>query len=51
MVGLGECSLDHVVFVGVTGSGRDQKVLVDFGAIGRKTVYARYLHGSDDGLN
>jgi DNA helicase-2/ATP-dependent DNA helicase PcrA len=37
--------------VGVTGSGRDQKVVVDFGGAGRKTVYARFLHGSDDGLN
>jgi DNA helicase-2/ATP-dependent DNA helicase PcrA len=37
--------------VGVSGSGHDQKVIVDFGAIGRKTVFARFLHGSDDGLN
>jgi DNA helicase II / ATP-dependent DNA helicase PcrA len=37
--------------VGVSGSGRDQKVVVDFGAVGTKTVYARFLHGSDDGLN
>jgi DNA helicase-2/ATP-dependent DNA helicase PcrA len=37
--------------VAVTGSGRDQKVTVDFGAIGQKTVVARYLSGGDDGLN
>ena len=37
--------------VAVTGSGKDLKVIVDFGAIGQKTVYARYLHVADDGLN
>jgi hypothetical protein len=37
--------------VDVSGSGRDQKVIVDFGGAGRKTVYARFLHGADDGLN
>jgi DNA helicase-2/ATP-dependent DNA helicase PcrA len=37
--------------VDVTGSGRDQKVVVDFGGVGRKTVFARFLQGSDDGLN
>jgi DNA helicase II / ATP-dependent DNA helicase PcrA len=37
--------------VGVTGSGRDQKVVVDFGGAGQKTVFARFLQGSDDGLN
>ena len=37
--------------VAVTGSGRDQKVTVDFGTIGQKTVVARYLSGGDDGLN
>jgi DNA helicase-2/ATP-dependent DNA helicase PcrA len=37
--------------VGVSGSGRDQKVVVDFGGAGRKTVFARFLHGADDGLN
>jgi DNA helicase-2/ATP-dependent DNA helicase PcrA len=37
--------------VDVSGSGRDQKVVVDFGGAGRKTVYARFLHGADDGLN
>jgi ATP-dependent DNA helicase UvrD/PcrA len=37
--------------VGVSGSGRDQKVLVDFGGAGRKTVFARFLQGTDEGLN
>jgi DNA helicase-2/ATP-dependent DNA helicase PcrA len=37
--------------VDVSGSGRDQKVVVDFGGAGRKTVFARFLHGTDDGLN
>ncbi len=37
--------------VGVSGSGRDQKVVVDFGGVGCKTVFARFLHGADDGLN
>ncbi|MGN6105712.1 MAG: 3'-5' exonuclease, partial [Kofleriaceae bacterium] len=37
--------------VGISGSGRDQKVVVDFGAIGRKTIFARYLQGVDVGLN
>jgi hypothetical protein len=37
--------------VAVTGNGRDQKVTVDFGAIGQKTVMARYLTSGDDGLN
>jgi DNA helicase-2/ATP-dependent DNA helicase PcrA len=37
--------------VGISGSGRDQKVIVDFGGVGTKTVYARFLQGSDDGLN
>ena len=40
--------------VSVTGSGKDLKVVVDFGVIGHKTVYARYLHAAahvDDGLN
>jgi DNA helicase II / ATP-dependent DNA helicase PcrA len=37
--------------VDVSGSGRDQKVVVDFGGAGRKTVFARFLHGCDDGLN
>jgi DNA helicase-2/ATP-dependent DNA helicase PcrA len=37
--------------VSVTGSGKDLKVVVDFGVIGQKTVYARYLHAADDSLN
>ena len=35
----------------VSGSGKDQKVVVDFGVIGEKTVLARFLSGGDDGLN
>jgi hypothetical protein len=37
--------------VAVSGSGKDLRVVVDFGVIGQKTVYARYLHVADDGLN
>jgi DNA helicase-2/ATP-dependent DNA helicase PcrA len=37
--------------VGITGTGRDQKVTVDFGGIGCKVVFARFLHVADDGLN
>jgi DNA helicase-2/ATP-dependent DNA helicase PcrA len=37
--------------VDVSGTGRDQKVIVDFGDAGKKTVFARFLHGTDDGLN
>jgi hypothetical protein len=40
--------------VAVTGTGKDRRVVVDFGGIGRKTVLARYLgHGASpsDGLN
>ncbi|MBL9017110.1 MAG: ATP-binding domain-containing protein, partial [Myxococcales bacterium] len=37
--------------VAVTGAGKDQKVVVDFGVIGQKTVFARYLQGGDDGFN
>ena len=37
--------------IDVSGSGRDQKVVVDFGGAGRKTVFARFLAGVDDGLN
>jgi DNA helicase-2/ATP-dependent DNA helicase PcrA len=37
--------------VSVTGTGKDQKVVVDFGVIGQKTVFARYLQGGDDGFN
>ncbi|MBL0220509.1 MAG: UvrD-helicase domain-containing protein [Myxococcales bacterium] len=37
--------------VSVTGTGKDQKVVVDFGVIGQKTVFARYLQGGDSGFN
>ncbi|HEY5937134.1 MAG TPA: hypothetical protein VIU61_20930, partial [Kofleriaceae bacterium] len=37
--------------VAVSGTGKDQKVVVDFGAIGTKTVFARYLNATDDSLN
>jgi DNA helicase II / ATP-dependent DNA helicase PcrA len=37
--------------VSTSGIGKDLKVIVDFGVIGQKTVYARYLHVADDGLN
>ena len=37
--------------VAVSGSGKDQRVVVDFGAIGTKTVFARYLNATDDSLN
>ena len=37
--------------VAVAGTGKDQKVVVDFGAIGRKTVFARFLAATDDSLN
>ena len=37
--------------VAVSGTGKDQKVVVDFGAIGTKTVFARYLNPTDDSLN
>jgi len=40
--------------VAVTGAGKDRRVVVDFGAIGTKTVFAKFLgHGSpgNDGLN
>ena len=37
--------------VAISGQGKDQKVLVDFGAIGQKTVFARYLQPSDYDLN
>ena len=37
--------------VSVSGSGKDCKIVVDFGVIGQKTVFARYLQGGDDGLN
>ncbi|HEX3762191.1 MAG TPA: UvrD-helicase domain-containing protein [Kofleriaceae bacterium] len=38
--------------VAVTGTGKDCRVVVDFGAVGRKTVFAKFLeHGSGDRLN
>jgi hypothetical protein len=37
--------------VAVAGTGKDQKVVVDFGARGRKTVFARFLAAADDSLN
>ncbi len=39
--------------VAVAGIGKDQKVVVDFGSIGRKTVFARFLaaDGTADDLN
>ena len=40
--------------VAVAGVGKDQKVIVDFGTLGRKTVFARFLAAEatgDDGLN
>jgi len=38
--------------VAVTGTGKDRRVVVDFGAVGRKTVFAKFLaHGAADSLN
>ncbi len=37
--------------VSMSGQGKDQKIVVDFGAIGQKTVFARYLQPSDYDLN
>jgi hypothetical protein len=39
--------------VAVTGTGKDRRVVVDFGAIGTKTVFASFLDpsSSSDGLN
>ncbi len=37
--------------ISVSGTGKEQKVVVDFGVIGQKTVFARFLSGGDDGLN
>ncbi len=39
--------------VAVAGTGRDQKVVVDFGTLGRKTVFARFLaaEAAGDDLN
>lgn len=46
-------AVSHATFgpgrvVEVTGRGQDLKVLVDFGAIGKKRIYARYLAPEDD---
>jgi DNA helicase-2/ATP-dependent DNA helicase PcrA len=35
--------------VGVSGRGGDQKVVVDFAAVGCKTVYARFLREAEEG--
>jgi len=38
--------------VAITGSGKDCRVVVDFAAVGRKTVFAKFLeHGAGDRLN
>ncbi len=40
--------------VAVTGTGKDRRVVVDFGVVGRKTVFAKFLDHSSpsgDGLN
>jgi len=38
--------------VAVTGAGKDCRVVVDFAAVGRKTVFAKFLeHGASDRLN
>jgi DNA helicase-2/ATP-dependent DNA helicase PcrA len=42
--------------VAVTGSGKDCRVVVDFGSVGRKTVFAKFLehatgNSTSDGLN
>jgi DNA helicase-2/ATP-dependent DNA helicase PcrA len=38
--------------VAITGTGKDCRVVVDFAAVGRKTVFAKFLgHGSSDRLN
>ncbi len=39
--------------VGISGQGKDQKVVVDFGVIGTKTVFARFLASAtlDESLN
>jgi len=44
-------TLGHGRVVSVAGAGKDQKVLVDFGPIGQKTVFARFLSAGDDGFN
>jgi DNA helicase-2/ATP-dependent DNA helicase PcrA len=37
--------------VAVSGQGKDTKVIVDFPQAGRKTIFAKFLRVSDDGLN
>jgi DNA helicase-2/ATP-dependent DNA helicase PcrA len=38
--------------VAITGTGKDCRVVVDFAAVGRKTVFAKFLeHGAGDRLN
>ena len=38
--------------VAVTGTGKDRRVVVDFAAVGKKTVFAKFLDpASSDGLN
>ncbi|HMG53688.1 MAG TPA: hypothetical protein VK601_09400, partial [Kofleriaceae bacterium] len=38
--------------VAVTGTGKDCRVVVDFGTVGRKTVFAKFLESSPGtGLN
>jgi DNA helicase-2/ATP-dependent DNA helicase PcrA len=39
--------------VAVTGAGKDRRVVVDFAAVGRKTVFAKFLdhNAAGDGLN
>ncbi|MDQ3365865.1 MAG: UvrD-helicase domain-containing protein [Myxococcota bacterium] len=48
---VGHSTLGPGRVVAVSGSGKDVKVVVDFGVIGQKTVYARYLNATDDSLN
>jgi len=46
------CSVAAGRVVAVTGTGKDRRVIVDFGAIGKKTVLAKFLDpASSDGLN
>jgi DNA helicase-2/ATP-dependent DNA helicase PcrA len=42
-------SLGNGRVVAVTGSGKDRRVVVDFGAVGRKTVFAKFLAHGDHG--
>jgi len=37
--------------VAISGQGKDTKVVVDFPTAGRKTIFAKFLRASDDGLN